>query len=93
MGGCPTDSQKRLDRAAIATAKAGIAGEAYRAGSALPDNPADCGRRERSGVVVGDRLDIALLKTDRALGRANARIVRCDAWFDELKRSREGKAE
>ncbi len=44
--------------------------------------PTDCRVAERSGVKAGDRLDIALVKTDKALGRANARVGRCAAWYD-----------
>ena len=55
-----------------------------------PPLPSDCRKRERSGVRLGDPLDTALIKTDQALGRANARVKRCADWDDrfraELKR-------
>lgn len=51
----------------------------------LPDYPQDCRRTERSGVRSGEPLDVALLRTDRALGRANARLERCGKWFDGIK--------
>jgi len=54
------------------------------AAARLPDLPADCRRREASGIAVGDRLDVALLKSERALGRANARTARCAAFYDDL---------
>lgn len=60
------------------------------AAATLPDLPADCRRTERTGVQTGDRLDAAVLVSDGALGRANARIVRCAAWHDELRRERKG---
>lgn len=68
---------KRITSAAISTGEA-------RASNVLPAKPKDCRRIERSGVVLGDRLDVALIKTDQALGRANARIVRCAAWDDAI---------
>ncbi|WP_298981609.1 hypothetical protein [uncultured Roseibium sp.] len=51
--------------------------------NALPVTlPPDCRKRERSGVREGDPLDLALLKTDQALGNANARVARCAAFHD-----------
>lgn len=49
-----------------------------------PPLPEDCRRQERSGVRLGERLDVALIRTDQALGRANARAARCAAWYDDL---------
>lgn len=51
----------------------------------LPELPADCRRTEPSGVRVGDRLDVALLKSERARGAANARVVRCAGFYDEVR--------
>lgn len=86
-----------MGAAHIDTARAGVVDDALdlaeaerRAGRNLPDLPEDCRRRERSGVSEGERLDAALLRTDAALGRANARAARCAAWFDAY---REGIAE
>ena len=62
--------------------------EAALAADALPDLPADCRKREASGVQEGDRLDLALLKAERAIGRGNARIGRCAAFYDEVKAAR-----
>ncbi|PVB61596.1 hypothetical protein DCO57_10415 [Labrenzia sp. 011] len=50
----------------------------------LPDYPHDCRKQERSGVRTGEPLDVALLRTDRALHRANARVLRCAGWYDEI---------
>ena len=52
---------------------------------ALPNLPPDCRQISRSGVHLGDRLDTALLKTDAALARQNARTGRCADWYDEIK--------
>jgi hypothetical protein len=52
----------------------------------LPNQPAECGKRVRSGVSQGDRLDVAVIKTDIALGSANARGGRCAEWYNTLKR-------
>ena len=51
----------------------------------LPDLPPDCRQISRSGVQRGDRLDTALLKTDAALARQNARTGRCADWYDEIQ--------
>lgn len=51
----------------------------------LPPQPAGCGEPERSGVRAGDRLDAALLKTDRALTRANDKGATCARWYDALR--------
>ncbi len=48
---------------------------------AAPALPGDCKEQERSGVKTGDKLDVALLKTDAALSRANARVTRCADWY------------
>lgn len=53
----------------------------------LPAQPAECGRAIRSGVKAGDRLDTAAIKTDIALGSANARGKRCAEWYDALRKS------
>ncbi|WP_299817485.1 hypothetical protein [uncultured Roseibium sp.] len=50
----------------------------------LPNYPADCRKEERSGARIGEPLDVALLRSDRALGRANARVLRCAGWYDEI---------
>jgi hypothetical protein len=60
------------------------------AGRSIPDLPGECRKRERSGVLKGDPLDTALIKTDRALGRANARVTRCAEWHDQVRGAIEG---
>ncbi|WP_286182999.1 hypothetical protein [Labrenzia sp. R4_1] len=78
LSGCATVE----DRAIEAGDRLGKA-----AAEALPDPalPHDCRRQERSGVQEGEPLDVALIKTDQALGRANARVRRCAAWHDEFR--------
>ncbi len=49
-----------------------------------PNLPDDCRKQERSGVRMGEPLDTALIRTDRALGRANARVKRCADWHDQV---------
>lgn len=51
----------------------------------LPELPTDCRALSRAGVRVGDRLDVALLKADRALLRQNDRTLRCAEWHDQLR--------
>jgi hypothetical protein len=83
LAGCTTDSAA-LNAAASQAASADIVPQAIEAARRLPELPPDCRRREGSGVAIGDRLDVALLKTDRALGRANDRVTRCAAWFEDI---------
>lgn len=72
------------ERAASAGARLGAALASNAAPPPLPD---DCRKRERSGVRAGDPLDVALIKTDQALGRANNRVARCAAWNDDYRNS------
>lgn len=74
----------RLGAARGELARADLVDDALAVG-ALPDLPADCRRREVSGIKIGDRLDVALLKSERALGSANARVGRCAGFYDDLK--------
>ena len=84
LSGCVT-AESRIKAAGRTKAEAGMVDAAIRAARQLPDLPADCTTREASGVRNGDRLDVALVKTDRALGRANARVRRCADWYGDLK--------
>jgi len=84
LTGCGSDGAGRLGAAAAQKAEAGLVEQAL-ASDRLPDLPADCRLHEASGVVEGDRLDVALLKAERALGRQNARGRRCAAFYDEVK--------
>ncbi len=58
----------------------------------LPGYPEDCRRKEASGVRLGEPLDVALIRTDQALGRANARVLRCSRWYDEIQNGIAGDA-
>lgn len=69
------------DRLVLAGTKTGLTA----ATKLLPIYPEDCRKRERSGVRSGEPLDVALLRADQALGRANARVARCGRWYDTLK--------
>lgn len=84
LSACGGNAAKRLGEAEAEKARADLVDEALSL-SELPDLPADCRRREASGVEEGDRLDVALLKAERAIGRGNARVGRCAAWHDELR--------
>ncbi|GAB5506700.1 MAG: hypothetical protein Rhirs2KO_18630 [Rhizobiaceae bacterium] len=90
MSGCGSDAAKRLAAAEREKAEAELVDEALGTGE-LPELPADCRRYSASGVTVGDRLDVALLKAERALGRQNARTGRCAAFYDGIKESRAGE--
>lgn len=74
----------RLGEAERDRARADLVGEALDV-AALPELPADCRRREASGVRIGDRLDVALLKSERALGRSNDRVMRCAVFYDQVR--------
>ena len=75
---------ERLGQARSDEARADLVDEALGV-AALPDLPADCRLREASGVKVGDRLDVAVLKSERALGRSNDRVTRCAGFYDDVK--------
>lgn len=77
LSGCVTAEQR-------ATAAGRAMGE-LEAGRLMPPLPDDCRRNERSGVREGERLDVALLRTDQALGRQNARGRRCAGWYDRIR--------
>lgn len=85
FAGCTGDSALRLNAAGKAKADAGLVDQALASGRAWPNLPHDCRERERSGVAPGDRLDVALVKTDAALGRANDRVARCAGWYDVVQ--------
>lgn len=51
----------------------------------LPEWPERCRQTMRSGVRDGDRLDVALLKTDAALVRQQELARACSRWYDELR--------
>lgn len=77
LSACATNDE-RLRTAATLSAH-------VEASKELPGYPEDCRRKEASGVRIGEPLDVALLRTDQALGRANARVMRCGRWYDEIK--------
>jgi hypothetical protein len=81
LSGCAAGN--RLEAAAGKKAEASVVTQALQVD--LPSQPPECGQPERSGVRQGDRLDVALVKTDRALGRANEKSALCARWYDELR--------
>jgi len=91
--GCATAesqlNQAARDKAAAVEERSAFAVAEEAAKQPLPPLPDDCRRKEYSGVKIGERLDIALLKTDAALTRANSRVLRCAGFYDEVKASRE----
>lgn len=84
LSACQTDR----DRAKQAGARLG---EAAALSAPDPDLPKDCRKRERSGVQLGEPIDVALLKTDQALGRANSRVARCADWHDTYRQQFGGR--
>ena len=95
LTGCGTD--RALKRASEAAAKAAEASSTARAlevaqeasKQSLPPLPAYCRERERTGVQGSDGADIALVKSDRAVGRANARTDACARWYDKTVEARQ----
>jgi len=79
-----TGADSRLQSALVQT-------RILEASRSLPAYPPDCRRVEHAGVRVGEPLDLALLRTDRALGRANSRVKRCSRWYDDIKTGIERK--
>lgn len=77
-------------RAELVPAALAVAEEERAIGRTLPVYPDECRRTHRSGVAAGERLDAALVKTDRALARANGQIRECAGWYDEMKKGIEG---
>lgn len=51
----------------------------------LPPLPNDCRALSRAGVQGADRLDVAVLKYDRALTQQNKRTMRCAEWYEQLR--------
>lgn len=50
----------------------------------LPDVPSDCRLAESAGIKLNDRLDVAVVKYDQALTRANNRVDRCWKWYKRV---------
>jgi hypothetical protein len=88
--GCADDrfimAERERTRAEQVSKALVVADEERRIGRSLPEYPDSCRRTYRSGVATGDRLDAALIKTDRALSRANGQIRECAGWYDELRK-------
>ncbi|NTG61851.1 hypothetical protein G6L45_16345 [Agrobacterium rhizogenes] len=56
------------------------------AGIDLPDLPDDCRKSEpHAGVKVGDELRSVLVRERSALDRANSRVGRCAALYDDVQ--------
>jgi len=93
--GCETSNA--LKRASIAAAKEAEASRTARviqvtqeaAKAPLPALPGDCTGQERTGVVDADGADVALVKSDRAVGRANERVTRCAEFYKDVARVRQ----
>lgn len=92
VAGCGTDVERRLAAATRVSADAAavegaldLARAERQLSALLPEMPADCRRSVLSGIAAGDRLDIAVLKADRALTIANARLANCAQWYADLR--------
>lgn len=95
VSSCETD--RALKRASEAAGKAAEASGTSRAlevaqqasRAPLPPLPSYCRESERTGVQEADGADIALVKSDRAVGRANARTEACARWYDKTAEARQ----
>ena len=90
LAGCADDrfiaAERERARAEQISKALSVADEERRIGRSLPEYPEACRRTHRSGVKDGDRLDAALVKTDRALSRANGQIRECAGWYDDVRK-------
>lgn len=82
LTGCATSNQTRINEAAKTKVAADLVDQALTAARQKDPLPGDCRVWQRSGVKDGDRLDVALLKTDQALTQANLRVRRCADWYE-----------
>ncbi len=85
LAGC-VSNRDAVNRAARDKAKADVVSEAITEAKKMPGLPPDCRKLEAHGIVKGDRLDVAALKSAQALGRANSRVARCAAWYDGYRK-------
>jgi hypothetical protein len=88
--GCATDRQ-RLAAAEEAKATETMIAEAIEIGkrqTPFPPFPAECRGTIRTGVVGADRVDVALLKQDRAVSRANETMAACARLYDKLREAK-----
>lgn len=51
----------------------------------IPAQPAECKGPVRSGATEADRVDVALVRLDSALGKANATLAACSAFYDKIR--------
>jgi len=99
LAGCTTNkAQRQVEASAAAKATASTAPVALQAADAviaearrMPDLPSECRRIWHSGILKGDRLDVANIKADQALGGANNQIRWCAGWYDRTRTAREPK--
>lgn len=76
------ETGKQLDRQTV------IANNRVKEALRLPPYPASCSKTVNSNIKRGDRLDIALDKTDIALSSANNIIRRCANWYNSQRTQR-----
>lgn len=84
---CADGRIARLNTAEKIKTEAGLVEQALKS-TPLPDLPADCRKQETASPKLGDRLDTAALTIDAARDRANARVLRCAGFYDDVKRGR-----
>lgn len=94
LAGCATDKAKfataEADKARAAQVEVALASaeKSVQQARQMPLLPSECRRLWRSGIELGDRLDVAAKKSDIALGNANKQIAGCAAWYDRTRKAR-----
>lgn len=89
ISGCATSELERLSDARAGTAIASSLEQQIAAARRVDDdNPPECGKRVQTGVKLGDDKDVALLRSDQALGKANSRAARCEQWWNDFREAR-----
>lgn len=97
MTGCATDkaafSRAQADKARAGQVEVALAAaeKSVQQARLMPLLPSECRKTWKSGVQLGDRLDVAAKKGDIALGGANKQIAGCAAWYDRTRMSRQAK--
>ena len=87
---CATD-RERIAAAEAEKANVSIIDEAISIGATsepIPPAPPQCSGPVRAGVSPDDRADVALVRQDAALTRANSTLAACAAFYEGVRNGR-----
>lgn len=89
LTGCETDRQTiaRAEHAKAENEAVAQAAEILARQNDLPPWPPECTEKEKAGVSRKDKADIAIVKYDQALTRANEKPVRCAGWYETVRQA------